>query len=120
MANKKHKLSRRTMISSTAKGVVLASLPLGVSQMSCEKQTAGFYDFIVIGSGFGATVVVTELLRRNPRLRILILERGVWWASYDRDLPRYIADAGNDPDGTPLQPVQYFTKPDHSQGTRYL
>jgi choline dehydrogenase-like flavoprotein len=35
------------------------------------------FDVIIIGSGFGATVLALDQNAKNKR--ILILERGVWW-----------------------------------------
>ena len=46
---------------------------------------------IVIGTGFGANVVASNLAARFPNTtgkpKILMLERGVWWFSPERPFP---------------------------------
>src|SRR5436190_7098101 len=74
------------------------------------------YDAIVVGSGFGGTVAVSKLVERGKR--VLLLERGTWWASPDAlgkppqppppDLATWARANG--------QPVQYFPRPDHAGG----
>lgn len=129
--------SRRQFLNNSAKAVGGASLPVVLGVNSCDKQEEcdpgglkgssdrprrsdqpeGRHDVIVIGSGFGATVAITKLLERQPKLNLLILERGVWWLSPDRPKPAYL-DRPGPPSGT--TPTQYFARPDHSQGARYL
>ena len=74
------------------------------------------YDAIVVGSGFGATVAVSQLAEKGRK--VLVLERGTWWATPERlgkppdppppDLPAWAAQHGH--------PVQYWPRPDHSDG----
>src|SRR5437879_2065456 len=70
------------------------------------------YDAIIIGTGFGATVVATELAIERGRSRILMLERGVWWFTPERPLPPYITSKPGDK----REPLQYWPRPDHRQG----
>ncbi|HYM10075.1 MAG TPA: GMC oxidoreductase [Bryobacterales bacterium] len=70
------------------------------------------YDVIIIGTGFGATVVATELALTQGRNRILMLERGVWWYTPERPLPAYITSKPGDK----REPLQYWPRPDHRQG----
>jgi len=74
------------------------------------------YDAIVVGSGFGATVAVSQLAAAGQK--VLILERGTWWQTPDH--------LGKPTPGTPVpqwakaqhpeQPVQYWPRPDHAEG----
>jgi cholesterol oxidase len=74
------------------------------------------YAAIVIGSGFGATVAVSELAAKGKK--VLILERGTWWVTPEHlgvptpgtPLPQW-ADSQD-----PKQPVQYWARPDHPDG----
>ena len=70
------------------------------------------FDVIIIGTGFGATVVATELVVKRKKKRILMLERGVWWFTPERPLPGYIASRP----GNKREPIQYWPRPDHRQG----
>ena len=90
------------------------------------------YHAIVIGTGFGANVVASDLAARHPNTGgkppILMLERGVWWFSPERPFPPPFAanyDAKYPPgDGTldPYQkhPVKYWPRPDHRRGVLEL
>jgi cholesterol oxidase len=74
------------------------------------------YDAIVIGSGFGATVALSELVRN--RKKVLVLERGAWWTTPESlgkppdpplpDLPTWAKEQGH--------PVHYWPRPDHTEG----
>ena len=90
------------------------------------------YHAIVIGSGFGANVVASNLAARFPNTtgkpKILMLERGVWWFSPERQFPGPFApnvDASYPP-GDRSQPdykkhpVQYWPRPDHRRGVLEL
>lgn len=71
------------------------------------------YDAIIIGTGFGATVVATELaLRKKKQKGMLMLERGLWWYTPERPLPPYITRQP----GNKREPLQYWPRPDHRQG----
>ncbi|HEY0172457.1 MAG TPA: FAD/NAD(P)-binding oxidoreductase, partial [Pyrinomonadaceae bacterium] len=124
------RVPRRKFLSDSAKLITGAAAPLLLAPRSCEEQKecppsakgggggagrpAGrAYDVIVIGSGFGATVAVTKLLERKKDLNILIVERGLWWLSPDRPKPAYFA-------GKEAERVQYYVRPDHNDGVRYL
>ena len=82
------------------------------------------FDVIIVGSGFGACVVASELASRNPRPSILMLERGVWWFSPERQFsPKFAAnfDASYPPGDRNQEPytkhpVQYWPRPDHRRG----
>src|SRR5918996_756377 len=80
------------------------------------------YDAIVVGSGFGGTVAAATLVRAGKR--VLILERGTWWAS-----PEEISDPPPPAPGRPRltewleregAPVQYWPRPNHKDGLLYL
>src|SRR5262249_9533696 len=89
---------------------------------------------IIIGSGFGANVVASELAAKHPnsdpngKPKILMLERGVWWFSPERQFPGPFAanyDAKYPPgdraaDPYNKHPVQYWPRPDHRRGVREL
>ena len=129
--------SRRDFLHKSVKALTAASLPVLMGADSCHKQEEcdpqisndtgkqtrnsdkpeGSYDVLVIGSGFGATVAVSKLLTQQPKLKLLILERGLWWLSPDRPVPSYLKGL---PPGDRKNLIQYFTRPDHSQGARYL
>jgi cholesterol oxidase len=78
------------------------------------------FDVIIVGTGFGATVAVSKLAGQGKR--ILMLERGTWWQSPEhlgkpppsppapRPFPEWAAEQ------QPPQPVQYWPRPDHSEG----
>ncbi len=73
------------------------------------------FDAIIIGTGFGATVAATQLVKKNKR--VLMLERGLWWYSPERPLPDYIKQRSQKQNGElPEQPVQYWPRPDHRDG----
>src|SRR6266542_3526106 len=48
------------------------------------------YDLIIVGSGLAGTLVANELLATRKPLRILMLERGLWWFPRDRPAPAAI------------------------------
>ncbi len=87
------------------------------------------FEVAIIGSGFGATVVATELARKakfKPDAngpKILMLERGVWWFTPERGFPDTFKPNVDTtyPPGTPeKQPVQYWPRPDHRRGVLEL
>jgi choline dehydrogenase-like flavoprotein len=66
------------------------------------------FDLIIIGSGFGATVVALDQAAKGKS--VLILERGVWWST-----PELSAENPLNP-FLKLQTVQYWPRPDHRRG----
>ena len=44
-----------------------------------KRAAAGYYDAVVIGSGFGGAVAVTKLATNKQK--VLVLERGTWWGN---------------------------------------
>ena len=70
------------------------------------------FDVIIIGSGFGATVLAIDQSAKGKS--VLILERGVWWSTpeltEENPLNPYLKAR---PD---TQPVQYWPRPDHRRG----
>jgi cholesterol oxidase len=70
------------------------------------------FDVIIIGSGFGATVLAIDQSAKGKS--VLILERGVWWSTpeltAENPLSPYLK---SHPD---TQPVQYWPRPDHRRG----
>ena len=90
------------------------------------------YHAIVIGTGFGANVVASNLASRFPNTtgkpQILMLERGVWWFSPERPLPPPFAANFDQkyPPGDRTQPaytkhpVQVWPRPDHRRGVLEL
>jgi cholesterol oxidase len=76
------------------------------------------FDAIIIGSGFGGSVAASQLAAQKKK--VLVLERGTWWISPEKPgkppalapgkqrMPDWLA-ANN-------QPVQYWPRPDHSDG----
>ncbi len=69
------------------------------------------FDVIIIGSGFGATVAATKLVLEKHKKNVLMLERGVWWFTPERPLPKYVTQPPNKP-----QNIQYWPRPDHAKG----
>jgi len=70
------------------------------------------FDVIIIGSGFGATVLALDQNAKNKS--VLILERGVWWLT-----PELTAENPMNPflkTRPKTQPVQYWPRPDHRSG----
>jgi len=70
------------------------------------------FDVIIIGSGFGATVLALDQSAKGKS--IMILERGVWWLT-----PELSAENPMNPflKARPkTQPVQYWPRPDHRGG----
>lgn len=75
------------------------------------------YSVIIIGTGFGATVVASALAQKGASApqgkkgKILMMERGAWWFSAERKLPGFF-------DAPPhsAEPVSYWTRPDHQRG----
>ncbi len=70
------------------------------------------YDVIIIGTGFGATVAATQLAKHN--LRVLMLERGLWWNTPERQLPAYFQPGNPGEEELKLKHVQYWPRPDNS------
>jgi len=70
------------------------------------------FDVIIIGSGFGATVLAID--QSNKGKSVLILERGVWWVtpelSAENPMNPYLQANPN------TQPLQYWPRPDHRRG----
>lgn len=70
------------------------------------------FDVIIIGSGFGATVLALDQNAKGKR--ILILERGLWWLtpelSVENPISPFLAARPN------TQPIQYWPRPDHRRG----
>jgi choline dehydrogenase-like flavoprotein len=75
------------------------------------------YDVVILGTGFGAAVAADTLLRKNKELKVLLLERGVWWFTTERPLPHDKKFGTND-DVMKGMPVQYWVKPDHHRGVK--
>src|SRR5437879_2719075 len=70
------------------------------------------FDVIIVGSGFGATVLAIDQTSKGKR--VLILERGVWWLT-----PELTGENPMNPflKARPeTQPVQYWPRPDHRRG----
>jgi cholesterol oxidase len=78
-------------------------------------------DVIIVGTGFGATVAVSKLAGSGKR--IVMLERGTFWQTPEK-LGKPPAPKPGDPPPlpewaakqNPPQPVQYWPRPDHSEG----
>ena len=70
------------------------------------------FDVVIIGTGFGATVAATKLALAKGKKNILMLERGVWWFTPERPMPRFVT---NPPPNNP-QKFQYWPRPDHAKG----
>jgi cholesterol oxidase len=80
------------------------------------------YDAVIVGTGFGATVGVSKLAGQGKR--ILMLERGTWWQTPEKlgkppaakpgDPPKQLGDWAASQN--PVQPVQYWPRPDHGEG----
>jgi len=70
------------------------------------------FDVIIIGSGFGATVLALD--QSDKGKSVLILERGVWWLtpelSAENPMSPYLKARPK------TQPVQYWPRPDHRGG----
>src|SRR5690242_11294044 len=97
----------------------------------CQEEDVMAFDFeaIIIGSGFGATVVATELVNKpqfqaaGGKPKVLMLERGVWWFSPERPFPAGFVndvDTSYPPGKTGKHPVQYWPRPDHRRGALEL
>src|ERR1700730_12965742 len=70
------------------------------------------FDVIIIGSGFGATVLAIDQFSKGKS--VLILERGVWWST-----PELTGENPLNPylkANPSSQPVQYWPRPDHRRG----
>jgi cholesterol oxidase len=70
------------------------------------------FDVIIIGSGFGATVLAIDQSAKGKS--VVILERGVWWST-----PELTAENPLNPylkSQPTAQPVQYWPRPDHRRG----
>jgi choline dehydrogenase-like flavoprotein len=70
------------------------------------------FDVIIIGSGFGATVLAID--QSNKGKSVLILERGVWWLTPELSTENPMAPFLKARPTT--QPVQYWPRPDHRVG----
>ncbi len=70
------------------------------------------FDVIVIGSGFGASVLAIDQSAKGKS--VLILERGTWWLTPELSSENPMNAFLKDRPGT--QPVQYWTRPDHRRG----
>jgi len=70
------------------------------------------YDVIIIGTGFGATVAASQL--RKHHLRILMLERGVWWNTPERQLPAFFQSGNPGAGDFDDHRIQYWPRPDNS------
>lgn len=70
------------------------------------------FDVIIVGSGFGATVIALDQFSKGKS--VLILERGVWWVtpelSDENSLNPFLKAHPSD------QPYQYWPRPDHRRG----
>src|SRR5215212_7204359 len=77
------------------------------------------YDAIIVGTGFGATVAVSQLAAQGKK--VLMLERGTWWVTPEK-LGKPPAAKPTDPPQLPAwaaeheHPVQYWARPDHTDG----
>jgi len=69
------------------------------------------FDVIIIGSGFGATVMALDQAGKGKS--VFILERGVWWST-----PELTAENPLNPyfEAHSDQPLQYWPRPDHRRG----
>ena len=74
------------------------------------------FDVIIIGSGFGATVLAID--QSNKGKSVLILERGVWWSTPELTAENPLAPFLKARPKT--QPVQYWPRPDHRRGVTDL
>src|SRR6266851_3245099 len=88
-------LTRRKVIklgASSLAGAAVASNSAILAQTSPQapavipsRPDARSYDFVIIGTGFGATIAATSLVEKavaqNKAISILMLERGVWWVT---------------------------------------
>jgi cholesterol oxidase len=70
------------------------------------------FDVIIVGSGFGATVLALDQFAKGKS--VLILERGVWWVtpelSDENPMNPYLKAHSK------VQPLQYWPRPDHRRG----
>jgi len=70
------------------------------------------FDVIIVGSGFGATVLAVDQSNKNKT--VFILERGLWWLtpelSAENPMPPYLKSHPT------TQPIQYWPRPDHRRG----
>jgi cholesterol oxidase len=70
------------------------------------------FDVIIVGSGFGATVLAVDQSNKNKS--VFILERGLWWLtpelSAENPMPPYLKSHPT------TQPIQYWPRPDHRRG----
>src|SRR5262249_17833217 len=70
------------------------------------------FDVIVIGSGFGATVLAIDQSAKGKS--VLILERGLWWLTAELSAENPMHPFLKTRPTT--QPVQYWPRPDHRRG----
>jgi cholesterol oxidase len=86
------------------------------------------YDAVIVGTGFGGCIVASKLIEKwkgkNPKKKILMIERGAWWQTPDSlGVP-----PPPPPNGIPLkdylkannEPVEYWARPDHKEGLLYI
>jgi hypothetical protein len=60
--------------------------------METEVNTGSPYDYIIVGSGIAGLYLATELLRRRPRLRVLVLEK---YKGFGGRISTYKDESGN-------------------------
>jgi cholesterol oxidase len=70
------------------------------------------FDVLIIGSGFGATVLALDQAAKGKT--IMILERGVWWLTPELSVENPMAPFLKSHAAS--QPVQYWPRPDHRRG----
>jgi choline dehydrogenase-like flavoprotein len=77
------------------------------------------YDAIIVGTGFAATVAVSELVAKQKK--VLMLERGTWWVTPEKLGAPPAAKPGDPPQLADWakqneHPLQYWPRPDHGEG----
>src|SRR5947208_2254738 len=87
-----------------------ASLPEGYREVRMATPDDTDFEVVIIGTGFGAMVAATTLLDARPELRLLFVERGVFFFSPERPKPPFLD----------TQPVQYWPRPDNHRGVKDL
>src|SRR5262249_38625890 len=74
------------------------------------------HDVVIIGSGFGAMVAVTQLAGKVSSL--LMLERGVFFTSPERPVPPFFGHFSSDKKLWTADDFQYWPTPDNDGGLR--